>query len=193
MISVTLAARAYLPHGADRKAIRFGSGTAPPHLRLRPLATQFRQVDCRERFESGVRYLVAAVNTSGRRFRRGRGTRRGPVPISPPVLRPRALGAGRADPGAAPGLNRYPQPGFSVARLMARARRARGDGWSTGPGAPRRPSSGDESPMQPRMVAGVTSSPRRRPVGSSRVSAAVRARSAQLIRGRGVRRPSTAS
>ena len=42
-------------------AIRSGSATAPPHLRLRPLATQFRQVDCRERFESGVRYLVAAV------------------------------------------------------------------------------------------------------------------------------------
>ena len=46
---------------------------------------------------------------------------------------------------------------------------------------------------QRRMVAGVTSSPRRRRAGSSRVRAAIRARSVQVIRGRGVRRWSTAS
>ena len=46
---------------------------------------------------------------------------------------------------------------------------------------------------QRRIVAGVTSSPRRRRAGSSRVSAAMRARSIQFIRGRGVRRWSTAS
>jgi hypothetical protein len=40
---------------------------------------------------------------------------------------------------------------------------------------------------QRRMVAGVTRNPRRRPAGSSRVRAAIRARSVQLIRGRGVR------
>jgi hypothetical protein len=46
---------------------------------------------------------------------------------------------------------------------------------------------------QRRMVAGVTSSPRRRRRGSSRVRAAISARSVQVIRGRGVRCWSTAS
>jgi hypothetical protein len=43
------------------------------------------------------------------------------------------------------------------------------------------------------MVAGVTRSPRRRRTGSCRVRAPSRARSVQLIRGRGMRRWSTAS
>jgi hypothetical protein len=46
---------------------------------------------------------------------------------------------------------------------------------------------------QRRIVAGVTSSPRRRGAGSSRARAAITARSVQLIRGRGRRRCSTAS
>ncbi len=44
---------------------------------------------------------------------------------------------------------------------------------------------------QRRIVAGATSSPRRRRAGSSRVSAAIDARSVQLIRGRGVCRRRT--
>ena len=58
-------------------------------------------------------------------------------------------------------------------------------GWSSGGRSSWR--------CQRRIVAGVTSSPRRRRTGSSRVRAAIRARSVQLIRGRGVRRWSTAS
>ena len=46
---------------------------------------------------------------------------------------------------------------------------------------------------QRRIVHGVTSSPSRRRTGSSRLRAAITARSVQLIRGRGVRRRSTAS
>jgi hypothetical protein len=46
---------------------------------------------------------------------------------------------------------------------------------------------------QRRMVDGVTSSPTRRGVGSSRVRAEIIARSVQFICGRGVRRRSTAS
>lgn len=90
------------------------------------------------------------------------------------------------DPSVSPG-------GFSVARRMTRARTPAGmagrpgrAGWVV----QRRATS---CRCQRRIVDGVTSSPRRRRTGSSRVRAAIRARSVQLICGRGVRRRSTAS
>jgi hypothetical protein len=104
---------------------------------------------------------------------------------------------GGADPVAQAGEfavdARYPQVGFSVARRITRPRRPAGMagrpgrvGWVVQWRA-------ISWRCQRRIVAGVTSSPRRRRIGSTRVRAAIRARSDQVIRGRGVRRRSTAS
>src|SRR4051794_32631534 len=113
-------------------------------------------------------------------------------------------------------MRRYPQGGFSVAKRMTRVRRPGGGPGRAGAGVPRRGGGGGGRGgrgggggggragwvvqrrarswrCQRRMVAGVTSSARRRGLGSSRVRVVSRARSVQVIRGRGVRRWSTVS
>jgi hypothetical protein len=105
--------------------------------------------------------------------------------VEAPIRQPRPI--------VSPWMRRYPQVGFSAARRRTRARRPAGmAGRPGGLGVvvQRRVTSWR---CQRRIVAGVTSSPRRRGVGSSRVSAAIRARSVQLILGRLVHRWSTAS
>jgi hypothetical protein len=70
---------------------------------------------------------------------------------------------------------------------------AGGDGRSPGPCRLGGPAAGDQLAMPAQDGGGVTSSPRRRRTGSSRVRAVSRARSVQLIRELGVRRRSTPS
>jgi hypothetical protein len=91
------------------------------------------------------------------------------------------------------GRRRGPRAPVSAARRMTRVRRPAGMagrpdrvGWVVQWQAMSRR-------CQRRMVAGVTSNPRRRRLGSTRVRVAMRARSAQFTRGRGLPRWSTAS
>ena len=73
------------------------------------------------------------------------------------------------------------------------AAEAGGDGGSAGPDRLGGPAAGDQLAVPAQDGAGVTSSARRRGAGSSRVRAAIRARSAQLSLGRLVCRRSTVS
>ena len=74
-------------------------------------------------------------------------------------------------------MRRYPQVGFSVARRRTRARRPAGMAGRPGRVGVVVQRRAISWRCQRRMVAGVTSSPRRRRTGRSRVRAAIRARS----------------
>ena len=91
------------------------------------------------------------------------------------------------------GCTGSPRRGFCVARRRTRARKPAGMAGRPGPAAGLVQRRAMSVRCQRRIVDGVTSRPRRRRAGSSRARAAITARSVQLIRGRGMRRWSTAS